>query len=199
LEQPIKPIEKVECNLELNGTFETFAKILDPLFDILMELNGQVNWNEIDNFLTRCRLAKAIGIKQATENLNFLNLSVYVKMRKSKDISQETKSLIKQLHKNASLLGSKESLEEPQSKFDSMKSTIFSYFFLNDILLGQVLGDNAIAEERIELANTLNNIQQKAKSHLFAQFILLLKKKGANISIDESRTLLRKLLNEFIG
>ena len=199
LEQPIIPIEKVEVNLELNGTFETFANILDPLFDILMELNGQVNWNEIDNFLTRCRLAKAIGTKQATENLNFLNLSVYVKMRKSKDISQETKALIKQLHENASLLGSKESLEEPPSKYDSMKSAIFSYFFLNDILLGQVLGDDAITEERIELANTLNSIQQKAKSHLFAQFILLLKKKGADISIDESRTLLRKLLDEFIG
>jgi hypothetical protein len=199
LEQQLKPIEKVEFNLELNGIFETFANILDPLFDILMNLNGQINWNEIDNCLTRCKLTKAIGTKQATENLNFPNLSAYVKMRKSKDTSQETKSLIKQLHENASVLGSKESLEEPQSKVDSMKSAILSYFFLNDILLGQVLGDDAITEERNELANTLNNIQQKAKSHLFEQFILLLKKKGADISIDESRTLLRKLLNEFIG
>ncbi len=71
LEQPLKPIEKVEFNLELNGIFDTFANILDPLFDILMDLNGQVNWNEIDNCLTRCKLAKAIGAKQATENLNF--------------------------------------------------------------------------------------------------------------------------------
>jgi hypothetical protein len=199
LEQPLKPIEKVEFNLALNCIFDTFANILDPLFDILMDLNGQVNWNEIDNCLTRCKLAKAIGAKQSTENLNFQNLSIYVKMRKSRDVSQETKSLIKRLHENASVLCSKESLEESESKFDSMKSAIFSYFFLNDILLGQVLGDDAIAEERIELANTLNDFQQKAKNHLFAQFIALLKKKGADISIDESRTLLRKLFNEFIG
>ena len=83
----------------------TFANILDPLFDILMELNGQVNWNEIDNCLTRCKLAKAIGAKQAIENLNFQNLSAYIKTRKSKDASQETKSLIKQLHENASAIG----------------------------------------------------------------------------------------------
>jgi len=96
-------------------------------------------------------------------------------------------------------LGPKESVGESQSKFDSMKSAIFSYFFLNDILLGQILGDESTAEERIELANTLHELQLKAKNKLFTQFILLLKKKGDNISIDESRPLLRKLLNEFIG
>jgi hypothetical protein len=199
LEQPLKLIEKVEFNLELNGIFDTFANILDPLFDILMNLNGQVNWNEIDNCLTRCKLAKAIGAKQATENLDFRNLTVYIKMCKSKDTSQETKSLIKQLYENASVLGSQEILVEPQSKFDSMKSAILSYFFLNDILLGQTIGDDAIAEERIKLADTLDDFQQEAKNHLFAQFISLLKKKGANISINESRTLLRKQFNGIIG
>jgi len=199
LEHPSKPIEKLEFNPELNGVFNTFANILDPLFDLLMDLNGQVNWNEIDNCLTRCKLAKAIGAKQAIENINFQNLSAYIKTRKSKDTSQETKSLIKQLHDNASALGSKESVGESQSKLDSMKSAIFSYFFLNDILLGQILGDESTAEERIELANTLNELQLKAKNKLFTQFIVLLNKKGDDISIDESRTLLRKLLNEFIG
>ena len=104
LEQPLKPIEKVEFNLELNGIFDSFANIIDPLFDMLMDLHGQVNWNDIDNCLTRCKLAKAIGAKQATENLNFQNLTAYIKMRKSKDTSQETKSLIKLLHKNASAI-----------------------------------------------------------------------------------------------
>ncbi len=52
-----------------------------------------------------------------------------------------------------------------------MKSAILSYFFLNDILLGQVLGDEAIVKERIELANTLNDFQQKVKYNLFAQLI----------------------------
>jgi hypothetical protein len=50
-------------------------------------------------------------------------------------------------------------------KFDSMESAIFSYFFLNDILLGQVLVDDAIAVERIKLANTLNDFQQKEKTN----------------------------------
>ena len=199
LEQPSKPIEKLEFSLELNGAFNTFANILDPLFDLLRHLNGQVNWNEIDNCLTRCKLAKAIGAKQAIKNINFQNLSAYIKTRKSKDTSQETKSLIKQLHENASALGSKESVGESQSKLESIKSAIFSYFLLNDILLGQILDDESIAKERIELAKTLNELQLKAKNKLFAQFIISLKKKGDDISIDESRTLLRKLLNEFIG
>jgi hypothetical protein len=80
-----------------------------------------------------------------------------------------------------------------------MKSAIFSYFFLNDILLGQVLGDEAIVKERIELVNTLNDFQHKVKYNLFAQIIVGLKKKEPDISIDQSRALLRKQLNEFIG
>jgi hypothetical protein len=158
-----------------------------------------VNWNNIDNCLTRCRLARAIGAKQATENLNFGNLSVCIKLRKSKELLQETKSLIKILHKNALALGSEETLEKNPSKVDSMKSAIFSYFFLNDILLGQVLGDEAIVKERIELVNTLNDFQHKVKYNLFAQIIVGLKKKEPDISIDQSRALLRKQLNEFIG
>lgn len=199
LGQPLKPIEKVEFNPELSGIFDSFANITDPLFDILMDLHGQVNWNNIDNCLTRCRLARAIGAKQATENLNFGDLSVYIKMHKSKELLQETKSLIKILHKNALALGSEETLEKTPSKIDSMKSAIFSYFFLNDILLGQVLGDEAIVKERIELVNTLNDFQHKVKYNLFAQLIEGLKKKESDISMDQSRALLRKQLNEFIG
>jgi hypothetical protein len=103
------------------------------------------------------------------------------------------------LHKNALALGFEETLEKVPSKVGSMKSAIRAYFFLNDILLGQVLGDEATVKERIELINTLNNFQHKVKYNLFAQRIEDLKKKDAYISIDQSRALLRKQLNEFIG
>lgn len=199
VEQPLKPVETVKFNSELSGIFDSFANITDPLFDLLMDLHGQVNWNNIDNCLTRCRLAKAIGAKQATENLSFGNLSFYIKMRESKKLLEETKLLIRLLHKNALLIGSEDTLEKVSAKLGSMKSAILSYFFLNDILLGQVLGDEATVKERIELINTLNNFQHKVKYNLFAQLIEDLKKKDSDISIDQSRALLRKQLNEFIG
>ena len=199
LEQPLKPVEKVEFIPELNCIFDAFADIIDPLFDLLMDLHGQVNWNDIDNCLIHCKLARAIGAKKATENLNFQNLTAYIKMRKSKESLQETKSLIKLLNKNALALSFEGTLEKVPSKVGSMKSAIYSYFFLNDILLGQVLGDEAIVKEKIELVNTLNDFQQKVKYNLFAELIEWLKKKESNISIDQSRALLRKQLNEFIS
>ncbi len=199
LRQPLKPVEKIGFKPERTCIFDAFANIIDPLFDILRNLHGQTKWSQIDNGLAHCILASAIGAKQAIENLNFRNLSISIKMRRSKDTSQEIKSLIKLLHKNATALGSEETLGEDTSKVGSLKSAIFSYFFLNDILLGQVLGDEAIEKERIELANTLNDFQQKVKNNLFAQLIEWLKKREADILIDETRELLRNQLNEFIS
>ena len=199
LKQPLKPVEKVELNSKLSAIFDSFANIIDPLFDMLINLHGQVNWNDVNNCLTHCKLARAIGSKHATENLNFQNLSAYIKMHKSKEALQETKSLVKRLHKNALSLDFEEPSEKAPSKVDPIKSAIFSYFLLNDILLGQILGDDAIANERIELANTLNEFQKKVKFNLFTQLIERLKKKESYISIDQTRALLRKQLNEFIG
>ena len=48
LGQQLKPLEKVEFNSKLSGIFDSFADITDPLFDMLMDLHGQVNWNNID-------------------------------------------------------------------------------------------------------------------------------------------------------
>ena len=90
-------------------------------------------------------------------------------------------------------------LEKVPSKVGSMKSAIRAYFFLNDILLGQALGDEATVKERIELVNTLNNFQHKVKYNLFGQLIEELKKKESDIAINQNRVLLRKQLNEFIG
>ncbi len=199
LEQPLKPIENTEVRPELDSIFNSFANIIDPLFDLLMDLHGHVNWNDIDNCLIHCKLARAIGAKQVNENLNFQNLTAYIKMRKSKESLQETKSLINLLHKNALALGSEGTLKKIPTKDSSMKSAIFTYFLLNDILLGQVLGDETIVKEKIELANTLKDFQQKVKYNLFAQLIECLKKKESDISIDQSRALLRKQLKDFIS
>src|ERR1035441_7061761 len=113
-------------------------------------------------------------------------------MQRANDAAFECESLIKLLHTNALALGSEELLEKDRAKFGALKSAIHSYFVLNDILLGQVIGDEEIGKEKSGLANTLNGFQQKVENGLFAELIDTLRNEEIDISIDESRTILRR-------
>lgn len=199
VEQPIKALEKVEISTELNDIFNSFADVLDSLFNLLMGLHGQTNWSIVENNFMRCKLAKALGAK-ATENLNFRNLSSFIKVRQPKDAGHECESLIKLLHANVSALSSaNESSEQMQSEYGSLKSVILSYFLLNDVLLGQVTGDEEIGKEKSELADLLDDFAEKMGTDLFVEFVEELRHEETdNIAFDESRTLLREQLNEFL-
>lgn len=198
VDEPINTTEKDDLAIEPHTIFSSYVDILDPLFDLLMNLHGEVDWNVVENSLKRCKVAKVLRAKVATKNLNLRNLSSFIRMRQPKDAALECNSLIKLLHSNALVLGSEGASEEAQPKFGALKSAILAYFVLNDVLLGQVLGDEEVGKEKSELANILDDFQQKVKSGLFGELINTLRKKKVDIAIDDSRTLLRKQLNEFL-
>ena len=199
----LKPPIKTREIIEFNKMFMTFACIADPLFDLLMGLHGQLDWDSIENRLNSCKLATVnfLGVKLATENLNFRNLSFSVKMHQPNDAINESESLIELLFANVSALGSGNELsEEARSKYSTLKSVILSYFMLNDVLLGQVVGDKEIGKEKSELADVLDSFSEKTGTDLFTEFIDKLRQEKTDINaVDESRVLLRKQLNEFLN
>ena len=75
-----------------------------------------------------------------------------------------------------------------------MKSAILSYFFLNDVLLGQ--DDASVAKEESEWDNVLGGLSENAGRDMLADFTSL-KQKG-DLAIEESRLLLRRQLTEFL-
>jgi hypothetical protein len=192
--------EIAERNTELVRIFNSFADVADPLFDLLTSLHGYADWTGAENCLNRCKLAKVLGVKQATENLNFQNLSYSIKNQHSQVIIRETESAIKSLYSNALSLVTGSSVSgDVQEKYNSLKSVIFSYLMFDDVLLSQVV-DEEVHEERSELANFLDNLSQKTKRDLFAEFNVLLRNNRISyIVVDESRVLLRKKLNEFLS
>ena len=196
---PIKTRETIE----FNKIFMNFACIADPLFDLLMGLHGQLDWDYIENRLKRCKLATENfpEVKLATENLNFRNLSFSVKIHQPNDAIRESESLIELLFANVSALGSGNELpEEAPSNYSTLKSVILSYFMLNDVLLGQVVGDKEIGKEKSELANVLDSFSEKTGTDLFTEFTDRMRQEKTDINaVDESRALLRKQLNEFLN
>ena len=198
LEGPITIPNKVEFNPELIDIFNAYANIIDSLHDLLMDLHGHTSWMDIENDLTRCKLAKALEGKISTENLNFRNLSILIKNKKPKEAANEIAFLIETLHGDILALKGKGVSEKTPLEFGSLKSLIQAYFTLNDILLGQALGDEELEKEKIKLAKVLAGFSEKTGSGLFVEFIDRLKlQKTGKLSVDKSREFIRKQINEF--
>ena len=199
LESPITTPKKVEVNPELNDIFNAYANIIDPLHDLLMDLHGHTSWMDLENDLTRCKLAKALEGKISLENLNFRKLSILIKNKKAKEAANEIEALIETLHREVSTLKGKDVSEETQIEYSSLKSVILAYFTLNDVLLGQALGDEELEKEKSELAKVLDGFSEKKGSGLFVEFTDRLKlQKTGKLSVEKSRLLIRKQLNEFL-
>ena len=104
------------------------------------------------------------------------------------------------LHVNALALGAgNEVSEESQLKYGALNSVILPYFLLNDILLGQVLGDEELGKEKSELTDVLDGLSEKTGTGLFTEFTDKLRLEITDVAVDGSRTLLRKQLNEFLN
>ncbi len=199
LEAPITTPKKVEVNPELNDIFNAYANIIDSLHDLLMDLHGHTSWMDLENDLTRCKLSKALEGKISTENLNFRNLSNLIRNKKPKEAANEIAALIQTLHRDVSALKGKEASEETSLIYGSLKSVILAYFTLNDILLSQALCDEELEKEKMELAKVLEGFSEKTGNGLFAEFTDRLKlQKTGKLSVEKSRLLIRKQLNEFL-
>ena len=203
---PTAPVKKTKIDTEFSMIFNDFADVADPLFDLLIGLNGKVNWGDVEISLKRCKLATSnfSRTKISTENLNFQNLSLAIKSHALKGASQEALSIMNHVFENVSALGVEANFsEELQSNYGALKSSISAYFMLNDVLLGQIVGDREIGKERSELVNVLKGFLGTAdinpENDLFAETIDELGQEKIVTKVAESRSLLRKQLDEFLN
>ncbi|MCW3996816.1 MAG: hypothetical protein NWE98_11800 [Candidatus Bathyarchaeota archaeon] len=178
--------------IKLDFIFNSFADIADPLFDLLMNLNGSADWKAAEISLERCKLAKVLGAESLTHNLSFQALATYIKKQQFISTKQECESLIKTLYQNALALGSQGPPEEAQ-KFEALNAAVRFYFLLNDVLLRQALKDKEVERGRLELASGLDCFSEERTTNLFAEFTSTLRNKTIDfLLVGDSRALLRK-------
>jgi hypothetical protein len=193
---PLQPTANVKIpkNREVL-LFNSFADTLDHLFDLLTGLQGHVNWSKVNSALESCKLAKVVGANEAVANLNYRSLSKFVLTQQPKDAAIECKSILNQLQANAESLGSANKVIGTQESYNTLKSAVFAYFLLNDVLLGQTLGDPAVSKEKSELLNTLGNLRKTGTD--FAEFLGKLKK-PKELSVEDTRLLLRQQIGAIL-
>lgn len=144
------------------------------------------------------------GNPALTEKSIFENLSFAIHRHQKKEIAKETQSILKLIYENTTSSSLKNQFSESHNQ-DSviLKTAISAYFTLNDILLGQIVGDEKLAKEKIELANFLIKLsretQKPINSALLTEFTdKLSAKKMEQIAVDEVRDLLLKQLQELL-
>jgi len=183
----------------LNATLET----VDSLFDILRNLIGWTNWNQIEATLKRSEettLAKLLKDQNGKTVLDFTKLSTAIKQQQKEQISKETSNLLKLIYDYVKVASTNES-EQIHPNIQDAKTTIQAYYLLNDIILGLIIG---VREEKEINALTamLENLPKKTGNTIN---INALKKTIYKISIEqekekaikESRSLFRKQLEDY--
>lgn len=199
LKEHKKPLDDKETvnqtQIELNETLRKSLKMVDSLFDILRSLHGRTDWNCIEACLKRSEenIRNLACQKIETINLGFTKLTSAIKEHNSKETSKETYSILKELYEYFSGLASEnESLEQIHPNYHDAKTTILTYYVLNDVILGTIVGDEEIQKEINELVMMLNDLSKEASPKIDVDAIkenidkLCAEKEMENI-IEESR------------
>jgi hypothetical protein len=142
-----KPIPK-----DYQKTLAVALSVVDSLFDILMCLQGRVDWATIGKNAKSCekdfpKVADRVTLETAT-----LDLSLLVSAATEHNVeltSDEVSRLLESLYT---------SFYSPESKFPLSNKAVAPYFVLNDIVLGMVVSDPAIGEELSQLKTLLADL-----------------------------------------
>ena len=199
LKEHKKPLDDKETvnqtQIELSETLRISLEMVDSLFDILRSLHGRTEWNRIEAYLKPSEesIRNLACQKIETINLDFTKLTLAIKEHNSKEASKETYNILKELYEYYSGLTSKnESLEQIHPNYHDAKTTILTYYALNDIILGTIVGDEEIRKEINELVMMLNDLSKEANPKINVDAIkesidkLCVEKEKENI-IEESR------------
>jgi hypothetical protein len=142
-----KPVPK-----DYKKTLTTALSVVDSLFDILMCLQGRVDWATIDKNAEFCEKDYPKVTDRTTMETANLDLSLLVSAATDHNVeltSEEATRLLESLYN--SLLGA-------ESKFPLSSKAVTPYYILNDVVLGIVVGDPAIEEELNQLRAILADL-----------------------------------------
>ena len=152
---------------QLKRTFMAVAQYVDSLFDIFSHLHGEIDWKSIEDCLRRCEeySANASGAGPTETNADLASLSTAIKQRTPDLVAKETRLVLQSTYEQVlSLHSENQSFEEFRPNYGDLKTAVTAHYALNDILLGEAVGDADLANERAKLAAMLNHLPNRRNS-----------------------------------
>jgi hypothetical protein len=186
---------------ELLGVIKASIGIVDLSFDILMGLQKKrINWQRLEDYSKDLgENFSFTGQSMPTLNLNFQKISSAIKRQVPKETSKEADNILKVIHGYFGSLSLDDDIKESVPNFLSAKTIILSYYTLNDLLLGKVVGDKETKKEIHQLESVLqilaNNTEFKVNiEELKASIDKVIPENDLQSVIDGSRGIFKEQL-----
>ena len=149
---------------QLKKTFTTVGQKVDSLFDILHYLHGEIDWKNIEGCLARCEEAPLLdsGADLSAMKMDLSNLSAAIKQRQPDLVAKETRLALQSMYNQVlGLHSEKQFFEQYHPNYGDLKTAIVAYIALDDIMLGEAVGDADLADEKAKLVIMLSHLSSR--------------------------------------
>jgi hypothetical protein len=210
LEEQRKMVEDNEAakqkqNVVTKQLISIALEIVDSLFNVLRSLQGRVDVNRLEGYLEHSEenVMGFTDLNVGTVNLDLTKLSSAIKAHLLEETQKEIYAILRSLHDYFSGLASQSEVEQTHPNYNDAKTVILAYYTLNDIILGTIVGDKEIGKERNALVMMLDDLSKGTASKIDIDAIKdainkLVKEKGQESVIEESRVVFKQQLKELI-
>jgi hypothetical protein len=135
---------------------------VDLSFDVLIALQDKrINWQQLEAFSNGFgENLNFTGQTLPPLSLDFSRIASAVKTQLPNEASNEAFNILKATYEYFNGLNPDEEIKENSPNFQTVKTLIFAYFLLNDLLLGKLVGDKENSRETSELETALQNLAE---------------------------------------
>jgi hypothetical protein len=182
-------IDTIQIPNDLIDTIKVSLETTDSLFDILMSLNGRVDWNRLENSLKRTEEnIKLLPIqKTGTRVIDLAKLESAIRNNRLEEISKEVYDNLKSLKGQINELASNNVVPQKiHPDYEDAKRIIHAYYTLNDIIIGTIVGDKEISRERNELTAMLEGLAKTMELRIDVDAIIRVTDRLVSEKVDES-------------
>ena len=195
-----KHVELIQLTLKAMET-------ADSLFDILRNLDGRVDWNLVENnFKKSEENVKNLASQPNSMCLDVGLLSSAIQERCPREIAEKTHDVLKTIYGHFDgMTLSGENAEQSHLNHQDARLVIQASYVLNDMLLGAIVGDDAVEKEGAELLNVLNDLAKLPDSKIDVNAVktsldkICGEKEKQVLAFEEIRLMLGQQLKELIA
>ena len=188
-----EPLETVKAPSpvpnELIDMIKASLDTTDSLFDILRSLHGRVDWNRIGNLLKRSEeIAKNIPCQETCSiEIDFTKSASAIKDNRPEEIIKEVFDYLKLLDNYLNRIASDNMFpQKTHPDYQDAQQVLFAYYALNDIIIGNIVGDKEISKERNKLLAILDGLAKTMDLQIEIDSIIRATDRLINEKVDES-------------
>jgi hypothetical protein len=188
---------------DLISIIDASMSITDLSFDVLIELNEKrIDWNRLNGISAKFKENLTLSFKKLVPfQLDFSKISVAIDKKTAREISQEAYRILESTYGYFDHLVPEDDITGSHPNFKDAKVIIDSYFTLNDLLLGKIVGEKDSKKEKHYLENELQILDCDTKfkaspAELVTSIDKATPENDLDSIIEETRSMFREQLKQ---